>query len=168
MIGCDGSRYSHCSIAPVDAFSTTPSRLNAQQSYATETKKLAGRRLSAPILQPISVTFPPKPIAPISSVLTVAITDASTSRQPRIRDSHRRASGTAAPWRVCIPTFDRRRRRHRPRPGCSPCLAPARPRAGCTSARRRGCDRRDRDAAVQPATRTARSCSRSRRPSGSA
>ena len=66
-------------MAPVDAFSSTPRRRNAQQSYATETKKLAGRRLSAPILQPISVTFPPKPIVPMSRSLTVDMIEASTS-----------------------------------------------------------------------------------------
>ena len=67
------------SIAPVDASSTTPRRRNAQQSYATDTKKLAGSRLSAPILQPISVTLPPKPIVPISRLFTVAMIDASSS-----------------------------------------------------------------------------------------
>ena len=66
-------------IAPVDASSTTPSRRNAQQSYATDTKKLAGSRLSAPILQPMSVTLPPNPIVPISRLLTVAMIDASSS-----------------------------------------------------------------------------------------
>jgi len=45
-------------MAPEAGSSRTPSRRNAQQSYATETKKLAGRRLAAVILQPISETFP--------------------------------------------------------------------------------------------------------------
>ena len=47
MTGDDGSRYSHCLIAPVFASRMTPSRRNAQQSYATDTKKLAGSRLNA-------------------------------------------------------------------------------------------------------------------------
>ena len=48
------------------ASNRTPSRRNAQQSYATETKKLAGKRFAAVILQPISDTLPPNPIAPIA------------------------------------------------------------------------------------------------------
>ena len=79
MIGCDGSRYIQLLIAPVDASRTTPSRRKAQQSYATETKKLAGNRLSTPTLQPINVTLPPNPIGPISRVFTDDMIDASSS-----------------------------------------------------------------------------------------
>ena len=49
-------------IAPLVASSLIPRRRKAQQSYATETKKLAGSRLSAPILQPMSDVVPLKPI----------------------------------------------------------------------------------------------------------
>ena len=66
------------------ASSTTPRRRNAQQSYATDTKKLAGSRLSAPTLQPMSDTAPPKPIVPTPSVLTVPMMVGFELRQPRI------------------------------------------------------------------------------------
>ena len=129
----------------------TPSRRNAQQSYATETKKLAGRRLSAPILQPMSVTLPPNPIGPISSVVDRRHDRRFELAPAADRDSRRRACGTAAPSRAGSPTCDRRRCRRRPRPARSPCPAPSTRRAGCTCARLRACDRRGRDAAVPPA-----------------
>ena len=66
-------------MAPVDALRTTPRRRKAQQSYATDTKKLAGSRLIAPTLQPMSVTLPPNPIVPISRSFTVDMIDASSS-----------------------------------------------------------------------------------------
>ena len=66
-------------IAPLAASTRIPSRRNAQQSYATDTKKLAGSRLIAPILQPMSVTLPPKPIVPMSRSFTVDMIDASSS-----------------------------------------------------------------------------------------
>ena len=66
-------------MAPVAASSRTPRRRKAQQSYATETKKHAGRRLAAVILQPISDTPPPKPMAPTPSRLASSITRASSS-----------------------------------------------------------------------------------------
>src|ERR1035438_7521946 len=56
-------------MAPVAASSRTPRRRKAQHSYATETKKLAGRRLAAVILQPISDALPPNPMAPTPSLL---------------------------------------------------------------------------------------------------
>ena len=62
------------------------------------------------------------------------------------------------------PTCDRRRCRRRSRRARSPCPARSTPRAGCTCARLRSCDRRGRDAAARSAASTARSCSRSRRP----
>ena len=57
----------------------------AQQSYATETKKLAGSRLSTPTLQPIRLTLPPNPIVPIPSELTVPMIDGFELGQPRVR-----------------------------------------------------------------------------------
>jgi hypothetical protein len=41
-------------ITPLAASTRIPSRRKAQQSYATDTKKHAGSRLAAVILQPIS------------------------------------------------------------------------------------------------------------------
>ena len=77
--GCAASRYSQLSIAPLFASRTTPSRRNAQQSYATDTKKLAGSRFIAAILQPISETRPPNPIVPIPRLFTSPMIDASSS-----------------------------------------------------------------------------------------
>ena len=76
--GRDGSRYSHSVIAPVAASRRTPRRRNAQHSYATETKKLAGSRFAAVILQPISDALPPKPIAPTPSLLASSMISASS------------------------------------------------------------------------------------------
>ena len=99
-IGTDGLRYSHSAIAPVFASSVTPSRRYAQQSYATDTKKLAGRRLSAPILQPMSEVRPPKPIGPTVSVLASSITAVSiaASRASGLTSSRVRNSCSLA-WR---------------------------------------------------------------------
>ena len=72
-------------IAPVRPSSTTPSRRKAQQSYATDTKKLAGSRLSAPILHAMSDTCPPKPIVPMPSLFTVPMIAGFELREPRIR-----------------------------------------------------------------------------------
>ena len=65
-------------MAPVAASSRTPRRRNAQQSYATDTKKLAGSRLAAVILQPISDALPPNPIAPTPSLLASSMISASS------------------------------------------------------------------------------------------
>src|ERR1019366_9254538 len=64
-----GSRYSQRPTPPAAPPTRTPSRRNAQQSYATDTKKLAGSRFAAVILQPINEAFPPNPIAPTPSLL---------------------------------------------------------------------------------------------------
>ena len=152
-----------CVIAPVRASRTTPSRRNAQQSYATETKKLAGSRFSTPTLQPMSDTRPPNPIVPTPSVFTVRMISASRSarRESGLTSSSDRNSCSFA---CSNPTCDRRRCRRRPRPARSLCPAPATPRAGCTCARLRWCDRRGPDAPAPTGASTARSCSRSRRP----
>src|ERR1043165_1930660 len=91
MIGAVSSRYNHCLIAPVFPSSTTPRRRNAQQSYATETKKLAGSRFCTPTLQPMSDTRPPNPIVPMPSLLTSPMIDASScaSRPSEVRQRHR-------------------------------------------------------------------------------
>ncbi len=152
MTGWDGSRYSHCLIEPSFASSTTPRRRNAQQSYATDTKKLAGRRLSTPILQPISDVVPPKPIVPMPSTLTVFMIVASSSARTRVRIHVVERAEQLLLGVQRSPRRGRRRCRRRRRPGCSPCPAPARPRAGCTCARPRGRGRRGRGGPVRTGT----------------
>src|SRR5436190_21533855 len=78
VTGRAGSRYSHLVMAPLDASSLTPNLRYAQQSYATLTKKLAGRRFAAVILHPISEDLPPNPIAPTPILLASSMISASS------------------------------------------------------------------------------------------